>query len=968
MYYFTDSDKEYWQNKDLQNKQLLQPLPQNVGGISPTGGSSLLTPELMSKLNAIRQEEAAAVSPLAGDRSQNNFIQNAGQDLADIVTGATHMITHPGESIVRPLVQEGFSLYDTYKDFGGGGQGLVQAISKLDNDAINFLIVNYGITTQDIYDAIKGDKKASEVVGTALKNAAEHPIFTALDILPVGAKLLKGTKGVAKTTEQIAKEASNLSPAQKVANALNISGAEVGGSANKFIDKSEVVKKGKYTEAQKKEAIKAHLTGEERPDLPKQLLKDVGESINSYDEMLTKSNKYAETLTNEDKFAIADAQRVNAREGNIRSFDEIKRERQPYYDQLKTDSKIVEDLAKEGDKIAQDILESKKQFDKGYLKIVPMAEITDINKVGKIDETGRVFAGRASDRRYGSATVDQIYETYFNSPNKWINNKVVRDIENTALGEIATKNTLGGAELVTNDTKKVKYINPESKSISSMVESASDIASDINKVAIDEKLLKELDSQFKNMAEGSNPFGNGTVLGDFFNIFKSNALVSGGYLAGNAQTALYNAIVNAGLNPLTLGRDFLEAWRSNSKLSKEVNTYRRLTKMGDRVKNPVLKGVSKWTGTSSVSDMLNYFDTKIQNTAAEMALHNNLREKGIPFEKRAEALMDMDKLSLAQVIDDVQNVALFNKTRTLLPASAGKVWAATNPFWRWSDTAIQSTYHMLKKRPMATNLIWSKAMGNLLFDQEMQDRANIGVQSDKPFVSYRYNPQTKSIQEVSAEFMPMMNTVKLFGETAIAAQKGDLGEAASKLGFGIIPGLTAIGNSFNGKDQYGRPILNARMDRRQMYANYGTGERMVMTPQGFKRVTGGTGEEVLGTTLNQFVGINRFANRTLMPAITGVANLLDNGDRVFYQPYQYQFVGEPGRAGQMPDYANPRRATSGMNSLDQLMGRYSRDYYPEYENYENRPIGVRDRIQMLRGMARRDARTNQILLNRGGGY
>lgn len=1001
MYYFTDSDKAYWENKALQNQQMMQPPEEILGGSIPSiSGGIDLSPEQIQQINAIREQQAQMPSPLSGDRSQNNFIQNAGQDLADIVTGATSLITHPVENVIKPLGNEAKSIYNTYQN-----EGALAAGSKAVNDTLDFLIANYGITMDDVYAAMRGDKKASEVINTALKNAKERPVMTALDaaslILPAG-KLLKGTKGVSKAGA-IAERSAKLSPAQKIANTLNINNAEIGGSANKFLDKSEKVKKANYSEAQKKEAIKAHLIGEERPDLPKELLKDVGESINSYDEMLTKSNKYAETLSKEDKFFIADAQTTQVKESEMlnkvaepseyikqaaadgekiaqdmvrewelskttRSFDEIKRERQPYYDLIKNEGfETLENLAKEGDLIAQDIIKNKAQFDKGYLKIVPMAEITDIDKSGMINREGRTFAGKASDRMYGTATVDQIYDTYFSSPEKWIHNKVVNDIERTAIGEIATKGTLGGVDLVTSKTKGVKYINPNSTSIESMVSKATDIADNVNTVAIDKELLGQLGKQFENMSKGSNPFAQGSLLADTYNIAKSNALISGGYLAGNAQTALYNAMINSGLNPLTLGKRFLEAFRSNSELAKQIGTYRHLTKMGDRIKNPVLRGVNKVTGGEAVSNMMNYFDTKIQNTAVEMALHEALDKQGIKFEARAKALKDMDKLKLAELIDQVKDVALMNKTNTLLPSQLGKAWAMTNPFWRWSDTAIQSTYRMLKEHPIATNIVWNKAMGNLMFDQEMQRRAEIGVESDKPFVSFRYNPQTKTIQEVSAEFMPMMNTVKLFGETATAISKGDTSGAFSKLGFAAIPMVTAVKNAIDGKDQFGRPILNAKADRRQMYSKYGSGERYIMTPQGWQRVQGGTGEEILGTTLNQFVGINRFANRTLLPALTGVANLLDGGDRVYYQPYQYQFLGELGRAGVTPEGANPRRASSGMNSFDQLMGRYAKEYDPKYEDYANRPISAKERVEILKGMTRRDLRTKDMLLNRGGG-
>lgn len=1113
----------------------------NLPLIAPQSSSSVFSPETIAKLDAIKQQQAIQQPT---DKKGANILTNALENIKEIGTGATAMLVNPRQTILEPLANEALSLGQTYQDFGGGIQGLTQAVSKLDNDAINFLISNYGITTKDIYDTIRGDKKAGELLGTVLTEAYKNPVFTAMDIFGLKGlgKAGKATKGVTKTAEQIAEESKKLSPAQKVANALNVSGSELGSSANKFIDKVEEINKGKWSASEVEEAVKAHLTGDEAPHVSKELLKQVGEGISQYDELLAKTNKYGKSLTKEDKFAIADSQAVNTREGNIRSFDEIKRERQPYYDLMNNEGiEALEDLAKgrevelpykeaelkplpemtdnytkdlsnytntlyretsaegaskmidknvmdtvgiddlyfankkdmalgqgsnkgvmlefdsngiqgqvnldkpaadlaykngsaefivrngdkksymnniksvtitdsnmlnnpegrrllnnleqntdqwmksvdetgntryinrkytqkefvDGDPRAIDILKNKAQFDKGYLRIVPMADITDIDRVGMIDREGRVMAGRASDRMYGSATAKQIAETYFTKPQDLLNKQMNKFVEATMLGEIATKGTLGGVDLVTDTTKKVSYINPESTSVKQMVETASDTANNVNKVAIDSKVLEEMNKQVTNLG-GSNPFGKG-ILSDIWTLGKSNMLTSGSYLVGNAQTGFFNAAMDVGLNPIKFAENFVNAWRSNGELAKQAGIFRRITPMDRNIESPVLKGITKYSGTNAVSNMLNYFDSKMQNTFAEMALHKDLAERGIKYEARANALADADALTLAQMIDRAKTVSLMNKTNTILPKGLGKAWAMTNPYWRWADTAMQSSLYMLKAQPQVSNLLLNKFMGNVAFDREMQNRMNLGVQTDRPFVSYRYNPETKQLQEVTAEFMPVMNTLKLVGETAEAATKGDGSELFNRLGLLSVPILTEVGNAIQGKDRYGNPIVSAKVDRGQILSNARTGERYIMTPEGLKPQNMGTGEEILGTTIRSLIGSPNFFNKIVAPTAAAAGSLLSGNNIRYYQPYQNQLVGEFQEAGTMPEYANPRRSSGIQEVADVFTGAYSRNYDPRSEMYEDRRLSPRDYKQLMRGFGRRQGRTMDILRRQGGG-
>lgn len=321
--------------------------------------------EEYAQLQAQKQAAIEAANQAAPQQTQvnnsregNNFLQNAWADVGDMFEGATYLMAHPTEATAGLIVNEGEKLYDQMKSgwenpnvnqltgtdpnlFTKAYGAVTQPVGQLAEDVINFMISNYDITTQDIFDALSGNGSKKEVVQRALKAAEEHPVFTGLDIISTIFPVLKaGRAGKAGKT------AANMSTAQKVADQLNVSGAKVNTNANKFVDKVDSIKKD-YKHEDIKKAVEAHIGGYDAPDVNKQLLKDVGEVLDNYDNMLAQENKYAETLSKEDKFAVADSQRAKYNEANNginRSFDEIKRERQPYYDKLQNVEMVEKEI------------------------------------------------------------------------------------------------------------------------------------------------------------------------------------------------------------------------------------------------------------------------------------------------------------------------------------------------------------------------------------------------------------------------------------------------------------------------------------------------------------------------------------------------------------------------------------------------------------------------------------------------
>lgn len=928
---------------------VIRPIPSQQTVVDPEYNANL-----QSYLNNIQQNPVTPQSEMQirnPNLSLRALGENAAKDLQSIATGLTAVASHP----ILTAKNIGKAYYDYNLELGQ--KPLLQRLPYA-LDSIN-LLTEPIISTQDIRDVASGKKSVGRLLADPIKNIWENPVSSGLTLFGAGA-LAKGAKATARTATT-----GNI-----VEDAINLGKQTTGKKASKIVDQANKIKSD-YSPMNIDAAIEALNTGKTVSQELKPVTKELAKLYDTYDEILSTTNKSAKKyIGKNEKLAIADSQAAQADElarGVQRTFQDIQKERKPILEILKEENGAakVQKLADEGNVIAKDVLKNKANFDKGYLKITPMSGIKDVNKLGQVAAAGTRYADRASQRVFGTATTEQIRNNLINDTVNWMDNQMGQLVKNEIADEIRN-GTLGGRPLITETSKDVKYVPREvieAGDLDDIVRSATkEVGKGADVVPIDNTILKEIENQIVETTTGS-PFGKG-FLSDLYRTGKVNALASGQYLGGNAITGLANMIYNEGINPINWAKDLTAAIQTKGQLAKDLGVYRQIVRQSSKIDNPVLKTISKWN--EPLSNVIQSVDAKMQNTFAEIAANNNLRNKGIAVSERAKAIEEMSKINLAQTIDDVKKVALINPSKTILPRQLHGVMGLTNPFWRWMDTAAQSSIHMMKKNPLLANYVTVNGLARAGFDTEMQERMRLGVDLDKPFVSYKFNPKTGQVMETTAEILPVMNTLKLTGNLASYASTGDSKYLEGALGQ-QIPFLAAVGNSFFGKDQFGNPLKRKGVDDdwyKHNAISIQDGKRYKYDAYNNQFTELGTqGDEIINTAISNLLVYPRFLNNTVAPALAGMHRAITGSDVQFYKPYSGSLLGQFGEGGRMitGDLGNavagdPLRPAS----LTGFSGMYERPYYQRREL----PILPKNVTRgLIRSNIRRDQRINQM---RGG--
>lgn len=925
-----------------------------------------------------------------------NPITNALADLNEIGTGLTGMAVHP----IDTLKSIGGYITDTDRYYKHPKHPIVGGIGEVLNDTANLLMSTYGVSTKDAKDlldrVVAGDIKGAiakygeNTVKTAI-GAYQHPLFTTLDIATFGS-LGTGVKAAEGITKGVAGKAGT---------AIDTSAAKVMSKTYEASDAFNAIKKevsnpitGKYKSSDLPTAIKNLEEGAiATSESEKAATKALSKAVDAWDKSIPEPYKV-------DNFTVAHNQRM-VRTGKATSLADADKYTQQYAKarpiteqpkvkptvvneegktvelkgkigskaqtgKIEYDWNLIKSLAEDGDEWAKELLVSKASFDKGYLKLVPhgLAEVVKDASGSMLSNEERIFAGKYSTRVFGTAEYDAIADQIKNA-NEWLDKQIQHFTEAEIAREIVEEGTLGGQKLVEDSAKAkdIVYVDREALAqgdLNTAFEKALDVQTP-NSIPIDKALVQELVDQFK--VRSGKPFGE-RWMNELYQTGKQNLLAQGTYLAGNAITGANNAIMNSGFNPAILAQDIVDAARTKGKLAKEMGIYRNLGQTTVKAKNPLIKGIQ--TVNKPIADALNYIDAKMQNTFVEMAAHNRLRQQGISFNQRANELTNMDKTRLAESIHDARMIGLLNPNRTLLPKAFHKGASILNPFWRWLDTATQSSMYMMAKHPIVNNLVLNEFGGRIGYDQEMQRRLGLGVSSDKPLVSYRYNPSSRKLEEVTCEFIPQLASIKLGVELGEAIKKGDIDELPFKIAPSAVPVYGAIINAVAGKDRYGRPIVRPEADRRMngMIQTMQGDRRYRFVPNetiGFEELKGGQGDEILSTAVNELFAYPKLFNRVVLPTAAGVSNLLTGGNTRYYKPYQNQLLGELGKGGEMPEYANPRSSAAGLEMLDILGGKYSRTYDPIWEFKNQLPLDPQSQKRLMRGFGQRMGKDNMIL-------
>lgn len=591
-------------------------------------------------------------------------------------------------------------------------------------------------------------------------------------------------------------------------------------------------------------------------------------------------------------------------------------------------------LANQGDGLAQQVVEATEKYRKGDLFPITHAgekasAIADLYRASTgANDLDRIYAGKFSTREFGLTPYTEIANN-LRKPSEFLQDLSTQYLGRNIKDELLT-GTLNGESIASKVEKNNVYVSRKALEGNNTFEkilnqaTTQPITSDA--IAIDKNLLKELSNQTKGIGQF---FGN-QLLNDVQNLGKGSMLASGTYLGANFVGGGINAIMASGLNTLD---DFAKAIKTKGQLSKRLGTYREGLQFRN-VKTPVLKQINtfnKYT-TGGLNSLL---DAKMQNIFSEMAAHRQLRERGIISKDRLKAIDEIEAKTLGDIIEGVKAEALLDSTKTTLPRLAVEIGSGVNPFWRWNDTALRSTMYMLNRHPITSNLIMNQVLSRIGFDNEMQNRLNLGVKSDKPFVSYYFDDRTGQTKEASIEWTPMMNSFKLVG-TALDTKDGFFKNNLQ------APTLAKLYNAFKGQDQYGRALKRAEKNPNRLGHIYDGGTRFVVTDRGLEE-QGTRLDEVAATFAKETIGILNAANKVALPIAGGLTG------QEYYQPYAQSLFGSFGgdeTANNFFSGGDPRKRRQVGDVMNAYLGLYSQPYIPAFQ--ENQPIGLNKGRSLLR--------------------
>lgn len=606
-------------------------------------------------------------------------------------------------------------------------------------------------------------------------------------------------------------------------------------------------------------------------------------------------------------------------------------------------------LADGGNNLAAQVLNAERYYDEG--KIFPVVHAGEEASVTSstvsdldIDPVGRMYAGRFSERVLGDQSYEELAKNLTNSAG-WIQENLKKYTEGKVTDELLGRGTIGGQDITLGTTgKNLVYLDVNKlkkgqlkAALSNPVQQAQAKAGFI---PIDKHVANELAHQLFDRGSSFTGF-----IGDLVAAFNRSMLAQGTYLAGNAWTGLTNAVLNSGFHLLD---DMLAAMVTRGKIAKSLGIER--IDRARKAYTPIGQAIQNFNDLIG-GNLLRYLDRNIQNSFAEIAGNERLRRMGVlKPEDRVAAIQNMSAEQLADTINDVRQAALLNGTATILPRTLAPVAEILNPFWRWTDTATQSTVHMLRKNPIIANAVISDYLTDLAWNQETQRREKLGVVSEDGNYSIKLDPKTGKVMETTIEVLPMISSLKFVNSA------GKLISGNSKEAMNLLPaGWGQVIAAAQGKNRYGTPLRNPDL------VNY-SGKRYRRTPQGWVEEIGGTPNEVLISAINSTIGLGNMVNRTLAPIATGILNSMGGTQYNFYQPYAGSLFGEILPEGITPNNAgilfggDPLRQRSGEDIMNTLFGSYEIEHYPDRDN---KVRSERNIMGILRARARQNRRIQE---------
>lgn len=888
---------------------------QRVGGGTPLPSPSAYWDRpIQERLQSL---QGGDVAPDVGGSirgSGNNFFKNAQANMAEIGTGIANIGLHP----VETAQTIGSYLQRNYKN-----------PYKITGDVSDMVTSPYNFKLGDI-----GNKSIGEIVAGAAVGAYEHPIDAALDITSLGGwELLKTGLKATKAGQKALKATENLAAK---------AGLDLGGDINKAVqgglDVSKAEVKKALTDATK--PIQIETVRKAKPDDLALAIKSAEEGIPVTGKTLEVKNALKEFSTKWDDVVQRYSPHTRVEPQDLSIIQKIARDTgdtyatarknvTPILDTLKEENGLtkVKELAESGNTNAQRVLDAKQLYDKG--DIFPITHgIAEVKKIQEVSPD-RILNKRFSTREFGNASYIDIAKQLMR-PSEYLEELGVNFANTEIARQILQGEKLGGVSgLTPTDMSKAVYVQREAmeqamrneKDIHEVLKSAQKEKVLDDDIPLDGTTAKILEN--KTERRGSAMTG---VAGDLTKLAKQSMLGAGSYLGGNALTAATTAMLNSG--PMLIS-DIIKASRSRGRLLQDLGLYRSDARAA-KMHHPITQAINNINDVGG-GKALRWVDRKIQNWWGEVAAHAALRKAGV------ERISDATKIQLADIIHNTRRGGLLNDPVSSLPAKAQNLLGITNPFFNWIETATKSTYHQFKNAPFLSNVILTDVLANIGYDQEMQNRLNLRVKSDKPYVSYKFDDRTGEIKESTVEYLPITSSFKFLDGAGLGADA----QPAS------VPLLSDLLNTMQGKDRYGRPLKRA-MKPDEVIQAIGN-NRWRMNPQtGEREKIGGQADEILATAIKDVLIPTSLWNRTLAPALGGIMGMHYN------QPYAQSILGDYSDSDAYNNIligGNPEKQRTGMDVIRAMSGR---SQYPYYENRDY--MTPSEARKFMKGIARQRSR------------
>lgn len=838
----------------------------------------------------------------AMDRPGWNILENARQNAGQIVTGLTNVWTGLTSGQLLP---EAWNYLRTH------------TTPEILTDYANAVMSPYNLKVEDF-----GNRTVRDMIGGAIQGAYEHPIDAALDAISLGAlSPLGDVSGAINRT--IGTRLLPSSTTKSVQNALNVGNAEVRREFTAMMDNISDIPKDRLPQL-----IEAAETGK---DIPKEWLGDfkkLKQFSQDYDQL---AHRYApQTAVDPEELSVL---QKYARDNNV-TYQQARMAMAPYIDNDLSNAErlvIARKGAKNNDDIARQYVNNVEQFRQG--RIFPVTHgLAEVSKeaANAVDEYQRIMAGRFTTREYGNAAYEDIAKQ-LREPDEFLQN-LARQYVDRYVAENISNGRLADVNVSPKGARDTVYINRE-QLLTSDVPSALKNATKEKVLENDIPISKEVANEIRHQLEmDSTPMSG--VTDALYRLGRSNMLAQMTYLGANAITGAANTLINSGTYVLD---DIIGAIQSKGRLIRELGIERgRIVHRPKYAITAPIENINNLTGGALAREV----DRSIQNFIAEIAANAERRRLGLEYNPNGNTFDQLSKMELGRIISDVQSAALISPRSAILPKAVTEVAGAVNPFWRWIDTATQSTSRLLEKSPVLANTVLVDVLANIGFDREMQERLNLNVSLDQPYIAYKFDPKTGKVRQATAEFVPITTTLKfLFPDQASAFEPS-------------IPFFTDIMNALGGRDRYGNLNKRALPKNSQDAITQVVGTKRIQynpSTNEFKEI-GGQGDEVLSAVLRNMFALPNLYNRTLGPLTAGAIGAMTGQDLHFNQPYAQSIFGDFSDSDVDNSFlfgGNLDRQRTGEDVIKQLSGVYEQQYFDQ-----NRPLSQTALQQFWKNYAR----------------